>query len=74
MQMPLWVFVEHAAAPKEVKETLGLEEMEKILGKIHRWEIHGQTGCKFKAVEIVWRVRGHLYVWVILQHASGGKE
>ena len=36
MQMPLWVFVEHAAAPKEVKETLGLEEMEKILGKIHR--------------------------------------
>ena len=36
MQMPLWVFVEHAAAPKEVRETWGLEEMEKILGKIHR--------------------------------------
>lgn len=36
IQMLLWVFVENAVAPKEVREALGLEEIEKILAEIHR--------------------------------------
>ena len=36
IQMLLWVFVENAVAPKEVREALGLEEIEKTPGEIHR--------------------------------------
>jgi hypothetical protein len=61
-------------AHEEVREALGLEEIEKIPREIYRWQIQGQTGCKFKAEEITWRDGGHMYIWVILQHASKSKE
>lgn len=72
--MLLWVFVESVMAPKEVREALELEEIEKIPKEIYRWQIQEQIGCKFKAVEIAWRARGRVYVWVILQHTTQGKE
>lgn len=34
--MLLWVFVENEMAPKEVREALGLEEIEKISKAIYR--------------------------------------
>lgn len=72
--MLLWVFVENEMAPKEVREASELEEIEETSKEIYRWQIQGQIGCKFKAVEIAWRARGHVYVWVILQHTTWDQE
>lgn len=74
VQTLLWVIVENAMAPKEVREASGLEGTQQISTEIYRWQIQGQIGCKFKAVEISWGDRGHMYVWVILQHTTRGKE
>lgn len=71
--MLLWVFVENVMAPKEVREALGLEEIEKLSKEIYRWQTQGQIGCKFKAVAIAWRARRHVYVWIILQHITRGQ-
>lgn len=57
---------------KEVRAALGLRKIGERSREIYRWQVQGQTGCKFKAEEIVgWQDGGLVYMCHLATCFSG---